>query len=174
MRERGILPCPCFSLRSSTSWQHAIERSEESALACKPCKAVDLLGLPSLGRWGAAAWYVPCAEKAVDRLVAAAGSEESTGQDSRKEQRMAFFTEAQERTEGRVATAIERQTARLPSDLFLWLAGGSILGSLALRIMNRRDDANFVGEWAPTFLILGLYNKLVKLHGHDMENPTAK
>ena len=25
----------------------------------------------------------------------------------------------------------------------------------------------FVGQWAPTFLILGLYNKLVKLLGSD-------
>ena len=25
----------------------------------------------------------------------------------------------------------------------------------------------FVGHWAPTFLILGMYNKMVKLHGSD-------
>jgi hypothetical protein len=25
----------------------------------------------------------------------------------------------------------------------------------------------FVGQWAPTLLILGLYNKLVKQHGSD-------
>jgi hypothetical protein len=81
---------------------------------------------------------------------------------------MAIF--ATEQSEGRVATAIERQTAKLPSDLFLWLAGGSVAASLVLRILNRRDDANFVGEWAPTFLILGLYNKLVKLMGHDRSN----
>ncbi len=72
-----------------------------------------------------------------------------------------------EQSEGKVAKAIESRTAKLPSDLFLWLAGGSIVASLALRAMDRRDDANFVGHWAPTFLILGLYNKLVKLHGHD-------
>jgi hypothetical protein len=27
--------------------------------------------------------------------------------------------------------------------------------------------ANFVGQWAPTFLILGLYNKIVKIAGSD-------
>jgi hypothetical protein len=82
---------------------------------------------------------------------------------------MNLFTE--ERTEGKVARAIESQTAKLPSDLFLWMAGGSIIGSIVLKAMGRHRDANFVGEWAPTLLILGLYNKLVKLEGHDVENP---
>lgn len=69
--------------------------------------------------------------------------------------------------EGKVATAIERQTAKLPSDIFLWAAGGSILASLVLRAIRRDSDAIFVGHWAPTFLLLGVYNKLVKLHGTD-------
>ena len=64
--------------------------------------------------------------------------------------------------EGRVAKTIEKRTAKLPSDLFLWAAGGSIIGALVLRQLGRREDASFVGQWAPTFLILGLYNKVVK------------
>jgi hypothetical protein len=70
-------------------------------------------------------------------------------------------------SEGRVAKAIEEQTAKLPSDTFLWLAGGSIAASLTLKIIGRDKDAQFVGQWAPTFLILGLYNKLVKVAGSD-------
>jgi hypothetical protein len=70
-------------------------------------------------------------------------------------------------SEGPVATMIEEQTAKLPSDTFLWAAMGSILGSLALQAAGKREIANFVGQWAPTFLILGLYNKIVKLQGHD-------
>jgi hypothetical protein len=69
--------------------------------------------------------------------------------------------------EGRIAKAIENQTARLPSDTFLWAAGASIIGSLALKLSGRTNDANFVGEWAPTLLILGLYNKMVKQLGSD-------
>ena len=69
--------------------------------------------------------------------------------------------------EGVVARSIEQQTAKLPSDLFLWLAGGSIATSLTLKLMGRDHEALFVGQWAPTFLILGLYNKLVKLMGSD-------
>ena len=72
-----------------------------------------------------------------------------------------------EHSEGVVARTIEQQTAKLPSDTFLWLAGASIAGSLTMKMMGRDTDALFVGQWAPTFLILGLYNKLVKVAGSD-------
>ena len=70
-------------------------------------------------------------------------------------------------TEGPVARLIEQQTAKLPSDLFLWAAGGSICASLLLQAMGAKHTSLFVGQWAPTFLILGLYNKLVKVAGSD-------
>ena len=73
----------------------------------------------------------------------------------------------EEYSEGYVAKMIEEQTAKLPSDVFLWAACGSIVGSLAFQIMGDNKKAVFVGQWAPTFLILGLYNKLVKVHGSD-------
>ena len=73
----------------------------------------------------------------------------------------------QEHREGSVARSIEQQTAKLPSDLFLWAAFASIGGSLALKVTGKDHAALFVGQWAPTFLLLGLYNKLVKLHGSD-------
>ena len=69
--------------------------------------------------------------------------------------------------EGGVAKAIESQTAKFPSDLFLWAAFGSMAGSLALQMMGKKEQSNFVGQWAPTFLILGLYNKIVKVAGSD-------
>jgi hypothetical protein len=72
-----------------------------------------------------------------------------------------------EHSEGVVARAIEEQTAKLPSDTFLWLAVGSIGASLAMKVAGRDHAALFVGQWAPTFLILGLYNKLVKVAGSD-------
>ena len=72
-----------------------------------------------------------------------------------------------EHEEGTVARAIEQQTAKLPSDVFLWLAAGSIAASATLKIMGRDKDALFVGQWPPTFLILGLYNKIVKVLGSD-------
>jgi hypothetical protein len=69
--------------------------------------------------------------------------------------------------EGRMAKSIEQRTGRIPSDTFLWAAGGSIIGSLILQTMKKRDLSVFVGQWAPTLLILGLYNKIVKTMGHD-------
>jgi hypothetical protein len=73
-------------------------------------------------------------------------------------------------TEGIVARSIEHYTAQLPSDTFLWAAAGSIGLSLCLRLSGNRHDALFVGQWAPTFLILGLYNKLVKVAGSDLRH----
>jgi hypothetical protein len=72
-----------------------------------------------------------------------------------------------EHEEGVVARTIEQQTAKLPSDLFLWFAVGSMACSATLKMMGRSHDALFVGQWAPAFLILGLYNKIVKVLGSD-------
>jgi hypothetical protein len=69
--------------------------------------------------------------------------------------------------EGNVARAIEHQTAKLPSDIFLWAALASIATALAFQMLDREKNALFVGEWAPTFLLLGIYNKLVKQLGSD-------
>ncbi|MEX0677432.1 MAG: hypothetical protein WD063_10175 [Pirellulales bacterium] len=72
--------------------------------------------------------------------------------------------------EGMVAKAIESQTARLPSDTFLWAALGSIGLSFTLQSMGKSQASNFVAHWAPTFLLLGVYNKIVKLSGSDSED----
>lgn len=69
--------------------------------------------------------------------------------------------------EGRVASAIEEQTAKIPSDVFLWSALGSMAASLTLQIMGKRHISLFVGQWAAPFLLLGIYNKMVKQQGHD-------
>lgn len=75
-----------------------------------------------------------------------------------------------EQKEGRVARAIERRTSRLPSDLWLWASGSSMLVSLGLQLSGKRKTkqiSSFIGQWAPTLLIFGLYNKIVKVAGHD-------
>ncbi|MBW3546343.1 MAG: hypothetical protein KY428_12240 [Bacteroidetes bacterium] len=69
--------------------------------------------------------------------------------------------------EGTVATKLEQQTAKIPSDTFLWASISSMVASLTLRIIGKSKWAVFVGQWAPSFLILGLYNKIVKELGHD-------
>lgn len=72
--------------------------------------------------------------------------------------------------EGPVAKAIESQTAKLPSDLFLWTALGAMGISLTLKIIGKKHEALFLGQWAAPFLILGLYNKIVKVEGHGRDD----
>lgn len=69
--------------------------------------------------------------------------------------------------EGESTKKIEDQTAKLPSVLFLSLALGSMAFSLTLKLMGKKHDALFVGQWAAPFLLLGTYNKIVKTEGHD-------
>ncbi len=71
------------------------------------------------------------------------------------------------RKEGPIAKAIESQTSRLPSDTFLWAAVGSMTASLTLKLFKQDHLALFIGQWTAPFLLLGLYNKIVKLEGHD-------
>lgn len=73
--------------------------------------------------------------------------------------------------EGKVAKTIEEQTAKIPSDVFLWAAVGSMALSLSMKLMKKDDMALFVGQWPAPFLLLGVYNKLVKQQGHDKQNP---
>jgi hypothetical protein len=72
-----------------------------------------------------------------------------------------------EHKEGKVAKAIEEQTAKLPSDLFLWTAIGAMVLALSSKIIGKDHLGLFLGQWASPLLIMGLYNKLVKLEGHD-------
>jgi hypothetical protein len=70
-------------------------------------------------------------------------------------------------SEGTVAKSIEEQTAKLPSDTFLWMAVGAMTASATLQMLGNRHVSLFVGQWVPTLLIFGLYNKLVKQLGSD-------
>lgn len=75
--------------------------------------------------------------------------------------------DSQKHSEGSLARTIEEQTAKLPSDVWLWSAFGVIGASLVLHASGRREDGLFVGQWAAPFLLFGIYNKLVKLGGYD-------
>ena len=75
--------------------------------------------------------------------------------------------EAGQHSEGAVARTIEQQTAKLPSDTFLWAAGGSIAASLLLQLMGKQKVSLFIGQWVAPFLLLGVYNKIVKVAGSD-------
>ena len=72
-----------------------------------------------------------------------------------------------EATEDQFTAAIEKVTAQIPSSVFLAAAIGSIIVSLGLKAAKKDHGALFVGQWPAPFLILGLYNKLIKQHGSD-------
>lgn len=73
----------------------------------------------------------------------------------------------QSHEEGEVAKTIEDQTAKLPSDVFLWSAIGIMAASLVLQVSRQKHVSLFVGQWVAPLLLFGVYNKLVKQQGHD-------
>jgi hypothetical protein len=75
--------------------------------------------------------------------------------------------EAHKHEEGALTRKIEGQTAKIPSDMFLMGALASIGVSLALEMSGEKEKSRFVGQWVSPFLLLGVYNKLVKVAGSD-------
>jgi hypothetical protein len=72
-----------------------------------------------------------------------------------------------EHEEGPVARTIEQQTAKVPSDVYLYAALGSILASAAYQVAGNGRTALFIGQWVAPFLLLGVYNKIVKVAESD-------
>ena len=72
--------------------------------------------------------------------------------------------------EGKVARAIETQTAKLPSDTFLWAGVAAMAASLALKIAKNDHLSLFIGQFTAPLLLFGIYDKLVKLEGHDSQD----
>src|SRR4051812_39564555 len=96
------------------------------------------------------------------------------------DQEMHQGDEAEQFREGPVARQIERRTAKMPSDIFLWAAGAAIVGSITFQLLGvgrgirselavpyKAPLATFIGMWVPSLLLLGVYNKIVKVAGSD-------
>ncbi|HEY3705810.1 MAG TPA: hypothetical protein VGL22_12150 [Terracidiphilus sp.] len=69
--------------------------------------------------------------------------------------------------EDQLTAGIEKVTSKAPSSLFLGLALGSMAVSVGFMAAGRKHESLFVGQWAAPFLLLGIYNKMVKQHGSD-------
>ena len=70
--------------------------------------------------------------------------------------------------EGKITKEIEKVTSQIPSGGYLTLALGSMALSAALAVFSKRKTmANFVGLWVPTLMLVGIYNKIVKVEGSD-------
>ncbi len=66
--------------------------------------------------------------------------------------------------------AIEAKTSQIPSSAYLAAALVSIATSAIFKASGKDHAALFVGQWAAPFLLLGIYNKMVKQHGSDAES----
>lgn len=84
-----------------------------------------------------------------------------------QETMMSNLTQTQP-TEGKLTATVDKVTGNIPSMAFLGMAIGSMAFSVGLFLAkDRKDLANFVGLWVPSFLLLGIYNKIVKTEGSD-------
>ena len=75
--------------------------------------------------------------------------------------------------EDRFTGAIESQTSRIPSSGYLAAAFGAIAVSAVLKVAGKDDWALFVGQWPAAFMLMGVYNKMVKQHGSDAYSKAA-
>ena len=55
-----------------------------------------------------------------------------------------------------------RITDNVPQEVWYWAALGSIIISASLFALNKRDWSIFVGQWPPTFLLFGLFHKVLR------------
>jgi hypothetical protein len=74
-----------------------------------------------------------------------------------------------EAQEDQVTAMIEKFTAPVPSSIYLALALTAIAASVTIQVTQKEkaNSALFIGQWVAPFLLLGIYNKLVKQHGSD-------
>lgn len=75
------------------------------------------------------------------------------------------------RREGSMRRTIEKKAAKIPSTYFLAAAGTAVAISLALAVTSEKKGwSYFVGQWVPTILLLGIYNKIVKGRSFERED----
>ena len=76
-----------------------------------------------------------------------------------------------EREEQGIGRIVEAQTQKIPMTGFLGLAVGSMLVSAALEFFGRNENTrhygNFVGLWAPSFLLMGIYSRISGLRPEE-------
>jgi hypothetical protein len=70
-------------------------------------------------------------------------------------------------TEDELTKGIERYTTGIPSSAFLAVGLGAAALALLTQLIGRGKWGNFIAQWVPTILVMGVYNKLVKIEGHD-------
>ena len=96
-----------------------------------------------------------------------AGSENASSLSRSSSSQMSGQSNKEQHSEGMVARTIEEQTAKLPSDIFLWAAVAAMGVSATMEITGHKDKSRFFGQWVSPLLLFGVYNKIVKTAGSD-------
>lgn len=66
------------------------------------------------------------------------------------------------KNEGKTTSLVEMETRKIPSISFLGAAFVSMAISAGLLAAGKKSLSMFVGQWVPTILLLGTYNKITK------------
>jgi hypothetical protein len=74
---------------------------------------------------------------------------------------------SQRPNEDKVRKTIEAYMATIPSSAYLAVAIGAMSLSLLFQLAGRGKWGNFIAQWVPTWLTIGMYNNLVKLEGRE-------
>jgi hypothetical protein len=82
------------------------------------------------------------------------------------------MTEIDETAEDEFTKSIEEYTVAIPSSAYVGVALGAMALSLVCQATGRDKWGNFIAQWVPTWLIIGVYDKLVKLEGYS--RPSAQ
>jgi len=53
-------------------------------------------------------------------------------------------------------------TDSVPEEAWYWLALGSIGLSAVMKLQGKDNLAVFIGQWPPTFLLLGIFHRVLK------------
>jgi hypothetical protein len=83
----------------------------------------------------------------------------------------AFETERTQPAESRVTNSVEQYAASIPSSAVLGAAVGVMVSALVSQLAGRGKWGNLIAQCVAACLIIGVYNKLVKLEGHDRIHP---
>jgi hypothetical protein len=70
-----------------------------------------------------------------------------------------------EHRDGPFTLIIEQQTAKIPSHFFLATAFGAMAAAALFEVQGNVRLSRFVGSWATPLLVMGVYNKFVKVVG---------
>lgn len=69
--------------------------------------------------------------------------------------------------EGPRTKMVEQATSRVPSLFFLGASLVAMGTAFTLKCCGKEKASLFIGQWVAPFLLLGIYNKIVKTEGHD-------